>query len=190
MLFEVETPVKSVSPTRGTSTTSRFSQTSTRASSSRTRSSSPRSWSESKTSGLSAAQLQQSINERNDIIAEKDEIIAKLKLKLEAARSEATREMKFCDGQSLDERLAVGVEYALQKSEELLESMCALDSGEEVKQQWSAMMTSHENHKDRLAKIEALVVKRSEQLQTGDPEFKLCRQVRGLCMGAQKQTRK
>jgi len=82
------------------------------------------------------------------------------------------------------------IDKVLRKSEELLRSMNALDSGEEVKQQWSAVMTSHEDYKDRMSKIEALVAKRWEQLQIGDPELRLCRQIRGVCNGAQKLTRK
>lgn len=76
------------------------------------------------------------------------------------------------------------------KSENLLHQALALDAGMEVKQHWASIMAVSEDRRERLVRIEALVTKRSEQLQPGDAELKLCRSVRGLCTGAQKLTRK
>lgn len=143
-------------------------------------------------SSVNVLLLQQNLNDKNEEIAEKDETIAKLRAELEATRLEVVLERKCRENQMQGEELATAMDMddVLRKSDRLLRSMIALDSGEEVKQQWSAVMTSHEDYKERLSKIEALVAKRSDQLQMGDQELKLCRQIRGLCNGAQKSTRK
>lgn len=44
-------------------------------------------------------------------------------------------------------------------------------------------MTTNEELKDRLKQIETLVQRRVDQLPAGDAELRLCRAVRGLCVG-------
>lgn len=82
---------------------------------------------------------------------------------------------------------AADLERVCDKSEELVRAMAALDCGEEVKQQWAALMSSNEDYKDRLRRIESMAAMRMKSLPSGDTELRLCRAVRGLCVGAERR---
>jgi hypothetical protein len=85
---------------------------------------------------------------------------------------------------------AADLEAVYQKSEDLVRAMAAVDCGEEVQHQWAALMMKNEDYKDRIARIEQLVARRAHQLSSGDDELRLCRAVRGLCVGSQKPGRR
>jgi hypothetical protein len=85
---------------------------------------------------------------------------------------------------------AADLEAVYQKSEDLVRAMTAVDCGEEVQHQWAALMMKNEDYKDRIARIEQLVARRAQQLSSGDDELRLCRAVRGLCVGSQKPGRR
>lgn len=87
---------------------------------------------------------------------------------------------------SYRESLELEVEAAVKKSEALLQKMSALDVADEPEMQWAALMAAHEDCKERLSQIENLVQRRTEQLSSGDTELRLCRSIRGLCVGSQK----
>lgn len=99
---------------------------------------------------------------------------------------EAVRCTVFSDADRISEgSLDADVDAAVQKSEELLKKMSALDALDEPEMQWAAMMAAHEETKDKLSQIEMLVQQRIDNLRHGDPELRLCRTVRGLCVGSQ-----
>jgi len=89
-------------------------------------------------------------------------------------------------GEAAEEDLLADVEALVVKSDELLRKMSDLGVGEEPERQWAALMAAHEECKERLALIEALVQRRVDQLPVGDSELRVCRAVRGLCVGAQR----
>jgi len=68
----------------------------------------------------------------------------------------------------------------------IAESSVLLREWDRAHAQWMSLMAAHEDCKERLEKIEALVQRRSEQLPPGDAELRICRAVRGLCIGAQR----
>lgn len=84
------------------------------------------------------------------------------------------------------EEIVADVQAAVSKSQYLIEKLSDLHKWEEPERQWSALMSAHEDCKDRLAQIEALVQRRVDQLPSGDVELRVCRAVRGLCVGAQR----
>lgn len=96
------------------------------------------------------------------------------------------------DSSSEDFELATAadLEAVYLKSEDLVRAMAAVDCGEEVQHQWAALMMKNEDYKDRIARIEQLVARRAGQLASGDEELRLCRAVRGLCVGSQKPGRR
>lgn len=85
-----------------------------------------------------------------------------------------------------DVEIEACVEAACRKSETLIRKIAGLGGVEEPEQQWIALMSAHEDCRDRLAQIESLVQRRVEQLPPGDSELKVCRAVRGLCVGVQR----
>lgn len=100
---------------------------------------------------------------------------------------EAVRCTVFSDADNISEgSLDADVDAAVQKSEELLKKMSALDALDEPEMQWAAMMSAHEETKDKLSQIEMLVQRRIDSLRPADPELRLCRAVRGLCVGSQR----
>jgi len=85
-----------------------------------------------------------------------------------------------------DANLEAQVDDAVRKSEALLNKISSLGTVEEPEMQWRALMAANEDCKDRLEQIEALVQRRVEQLPPGEAELRVCRAVRGLCVGAQR----
>jgi len=142
-----------------------------------------------------AIDLHHSLEQKDKRIAELEAQVLDLESMEHAAAlaaADALLAQKHKENEHLTEDLGIDadLEEVLQKSENLLHQALALDAGVEVKQQWTSIMAVNEDRRERLARIEALVTKRSEQLQPGDAELKLCRSVRGLCTGTQKLTRK
>lgn len=82
--------------------------------------------------------------------------------------------------------LDADVDAAVQKSEELLKRMSALNALDEPEMQWASMMAAHEDTQDKLSQIEMLVQRRIDSLKPGDAELRLCRAVRELCTGSQR----
>lgn len=78
------------------------------------------------------------------------------------------------------------MEAVCAKSELLLQKMSNFHAAQEPERQWAALMAEREDCKDRLSQIEALVQRRVDQLPAGDVELRVCRAVRGLCVGSQK----
>lgn len=78
------------------------------------------------------------------------------------------------------------MEAVCAKSEQLLQKMSNFQDAEEPERQWAALMAEREDCKERLSQIEALVQRRVEQLPAGDAELRVCRAVRGLCVGSQR----
>lgn len=88
------------------------------------------------------------------------------------------------DEEESDVVAAIGAVCA--KSEQLLQKMSSLSDNEEPERQWAALMAEREDCKERLSQIEALVQRRVDQLPAGDAERRICRAVRGLCVGSQR----
>lgn len=72
------------------------------------------------------------------------------------------------------------------KTEQLLQKLAKFYDAEEPERQWAALMAEREDCKGRLSQIEALVQRRVDQLPAGHAELRVCRAVRGLCVGSQK----
>lgn len=85
-----------------------------------------------------------------------------------------------------DSDLEAEIEAVCAKSEQLLQRLAGLDSVEEPERQWASLMSERADCKERLSQIEALVQKRVDQLPAGDAELRVCRAVRGLCVGSQR----
>eukprot|EP00931_Biecheleriopsis_adriatica_P041591 TRINITY_DN23761_c0_g1_i1.p1 TRINITY_DN23761_c0_g1~~TRINITY_DN23761_c0_g1_i1.p1 ORF type:complete len:171 (-),score=34.70 TRINITY_DN23761_c0_g1_i1:174-686(-) len=117
---------------------------------------------------------------------EKDLRIASLEARIRELEGGTVGQSCLSDGGgSVDEEM----DAAIRKSEALLCKMSALDGIDEPEMQWAAMMAANEDYKDRLVQIESLVQRRIDQLKmTSDPEVRLCRAVRGLCIGSQRTT--
>jgi len=103
-----------------------------------------------------------------------------------AHAEEALRIQKLRDQEDIE--IEACVEAACRKSDTLLRKIAGLGGVEEPEQQWISLMSAHEDCRDRLAQIEAIVQRRVEQLPPGDSELKVCRAVRGLCVGVQRFT--
>eukprot|EP00928_Gymnodinium_smaydae_P043282 TRINITY_DN29035_c0_g1_i2.p1 TRINITY_DN29035_c0_g1~~TRINITY_DN29035_c0_g1_i2.p1 ORF type:complete len:490 (+),score=65.77 TRINITY_DN29035_c0_g1_i2:148-1617(+) len=84
------------------------------------------------------------------------------------------------------EEVSEELDHVVGKSEDLIRKMSDLNVSEEPERQWAALMAAHEDCKERLSQIETLVQRRVEQLPAGDSELRVCRAVRGLCVGAQR----
>lgn len=96
-----------------------------------------------------------------------------------------------CDGESSDEyATSEDVELVCKKSDDLVKALKAVtgDCGTEVQRQWAALMRENGDYKDRIEKLEELVSRRAERLKSGDAELRLCRTIKGLCCGSQKQS--
>lgn len=108
----------------------------------------------------------------------------------EASQAASSSEpyLPSCANQDIevDPELEANVDSAIRRSEALLSKLSGLGHMEEPEQQWKSLMFAHEDCRDRLAQIEALVQRRVEQLPPGDVELRVCRTVRGLCVGAQR----
>jgi len=133
------------------------------------------------------ANLMKRVKSLEEAIRFKNSKIARLEVKL-AAKEVAS--LKHPQIQSEEAATDAEIQAVFQKSEKLLRHMAGLDSGTDVKHQWSSMSTFNEDSRDRLARIEVLVTKRSEQLKVGDEELKLCRRIHGCCVGSQRPMRK
>merc|ERR1719240_2291663 len=125
-----------------------------------------------------AIDLHHSLEQKDKRIAELEAQVLDLESMEHAAAlaaADALLAQKHKENEHLTEDLGIDadLEEVLQKSENLLHQALALDAGVEVKQQWTSIMAVNEDRRERLARIEALVTKRSEQLQPGDAELKL-----------------
>lgn len=131
---------------------------------------------------MNTADLVQRLQMAELALQEKDQLIHALEAQVRDA-APAVEQEDLEDG-----RLSLPglVDDALKKSEALLRKMSCLDGVDEPELQWLSLMEAHEDHKDRLSQIEALVQRRIESLSPGDPELRVCRAVRGLCIGAQR----
>lgn len=87
------------------------------------------------------------------------------------------------EGQATEE-----LDRLCRRSERLLEKLQDLESAAEPERQWQSLMENCEDAKTRLSQIEELVQRRLQQLPAGDKELRLCRAIKGLCVGAQKVT--
>lgn len=128
------------------------------------------------------------------LLKERDQRIGSLEEKLRqvnegswAARGERASLQDQSDVHS-DPDLEAQVDEACRKSEVLLRKISGLGIDEDPELQWCSLMAANEDCRDRLAQIEALVQRRVEQLPPGDAELRICRAVRGLCVGAQRST--
>eukprot|EP00928_Gymnodinium_smaydae_P072859 TRINITY_DN56145_c0_g1_i1.p1 TRINITY_DN56145_c0_g1~~TRINITY_DN56145_c0_g1_i1.p1 ORF type:complete len:369 (+),score=53.40 TRINITY_DN56145_c0_g1_i1:54-1109(+) len=131
------------------------------------------------TPGLKEVELRLQNAER--AILEKDEQIKALSEQLrDVAQKHSTSSEEYAT--------AADIDCVHAKSQLLLNKMLALDDVDDPACQWRSLMASLEDYKDRVAKIEAMVTKRVEQRPTGDGEMRLCRSIRGICLGAQRST--
>ncbi|CAJ1411497.1 unnamed protein product [Effrenium voratum] len=125
---------------------------------------------------------------RSEASFAKDLRIQSLEARVKELEAGPETESEASQGEGED--LEGAVSAVLAKSETLLRRMSAIDYTNEPEMQWAAMMSAYEESKEKLSRIESLVQRRIGQLKRGDPELRLCREVRGICISSRTQPRR